>query len=170
MPHHLITLRRSRLRDALNLDTGTGLTWLKRLFFHLIVSEELAAIPARVPVEPGPIIAGTLIPLLIPPPAPLGHPLRQHVHHLTVFGLIVEEVLGNAYEHHLALLGDLHGLHKRLDPAGLHGEIPNGSNADDDDHGQETGKAKPQRRMPLRRPITALDLPVDVVDALDFGR
>ena len=121
-------------------------------------------------VEPRPIIARPLIALVIPPPAALGDPLRQHVHHLALLGLIVEEVFREAHEHHLPLVGDLHRLHKHLDLAGLHGEIHNGTDRDDEHDGEEAGKAKPQGRMPVRGPITTLDLAVDLLDARDFRR
>src|SRR5262245_4819805 len=144
MPHDLKALRRRRLGDALDLDTRPLLTRLEGLFFDLISGQDLAAIATGMAIEPGPIIARALIALLIPLPTALGHPLCEHIHHLAVLGLVVEEVLGNAYQDHLPLLGDLDRLHKRLDLARLHGKIHDGTERDDEHDTEDTGKAKPQ--------------------------
>ena len=150
MPDHLIALRCGRLRDAFNLDAGAHLAGLKGLFRDLIMRQQFAPIATGVPVEPGPIIARALQALFIAPPAALRDPLRQHIHDLRVFGLVVEEVFGKPHEHHRAVLCDLHRLDKRLHLARLHSEIHHGTDRDDEHRGEEAGKAKPQRRMPVR--------------------
>jgi hypothetical protein len=51
---------------------------------------------------------------------------------------------------------------------GLHGEIHNRADGDDEHHGEEAGKAKPQGGMPVGGPITTLDLAIHQFDALDI--
>src|SRR5262249_9329996 len=105
MPDHLITCRGRRLGDAFNLHTDALRRRLKRLLFHFLAFEERAACPTAMPVKPRPVIPRALHGVVIPPPAPLHDPLREHVHPLALFWLIGEEILGQAHEDHLALLG-----------------------------------------------------------------
>jgi len=63
-----------------------------------------------------------------------------------------------------------HRLDIGLHLTGFDGQVHDDAEGQQEDDGQQTGKAKPQAGMPLGGAIPALDLMVDLLDALDFRR